>query len=127
MSKDRCTIDGLSETIMEGLLEYADIATDEMKSAVKKAGNTAKKQINLTAPKDTGKYAKSWSVKKMSETSNTLSLIVHSKTRYQLAHLLEHGHAKRGGGRVRAFPHIALAEEYAIEQLEREIRKGLGV
>ena len=56
-------------------------------------------------------YAKSWTVKKTKETSNSLEVTVHSKNRYQLAHLLEHGHAKRGGGRVSARPHIAKAEE----------------
>ena len=42
-----------------------------------------------------------------------------------LAHLLEHGHAKRGGGRVRANPHIAPAEEVGVEQLEQDILRGL--
>ena len=65
---------------------------------VRKAGNTVRKDIAASAPKDTGAYAKSWSVKKTKETSNSLELTVHSKNRYQLAHLLEHGHAKRGGG-----------------------------
>ena len=43
-----------------------------------------------------------------------------------LAHLLENGHAKRGGGRVRAIPHIAPAEQMGIEQLESDITKALG-
>lgn len=85
-----------------------------------------RKEITLSAPKDTGTYAKSWSVKKTKETSNSLELTVHSKNRYQLAHLLEYGHAKRGGGRVSARPHIAQAEENAIETLETEIAKALG-
>lgn len=119
-------IDNLAQKIMEGLKEYADLASDDVKKAVRKAGNTVRKEISENAPKDTGAYAKSWSVKKTKETSNSLEVTVHSKNRYQLAHLLEHGHAKRGGGRVAARPHIAQAEENAIETLETEIEKALG-
>lgn len=126
MSSNRVTIDQMASVIMEGLQDYADLATDDLKAAVKKAGTTVRKQIQATAPSDTGKYAKSWSVKKTKETSNSLELTVHSKNRYQLAHLLEHGHAKRGGGRVAARPHIAQAEENAIETLETEIARALG-
>ena len=50
---------------------------------------------------------------------------VHSANRYQIAHLLEHGHAKRGGGRVAARPQIAAAEEKGIRDLEDRINEGL--
>ena len=119
-------IDNLSNQIMEGLKEYADLASDDVKKAVRKAGNTVRKEISENAPKDTGAYAKSWSVKKTKETSNSLEVTVYSKNRYQLAHLLEHGHAKRGGGRVAARPHIAQAEQSAVETLDSEIAKALG-
>ena len=119
-------IDKLADEITKGLKEYADLATDDMKKAVRKSGNSVRKEISQSAPKDTGAYAKSWSVKKTKETSNSLEVTVHSKNRYQLAHLLEHGHAKRGGGRVAARPHIAKAEENAIDTLEQEILKALG-
>ena len=119
-------IDNLAKEIMDGLKEYADLATDDVKKAVRKAGNSVRKDISESAPKDTGKYAKSWTVKKTKETSNSLEVTVHSKNRYQRAHLLEHGHAKRGGGRVSARPHIAKAEESAIEVFEKEIDKALG-
>ena len=123
---DRVSIDEMASAIMEGLTEYADLATDELKKSVKKAGKTVKDEISKTAPKDTGKYQKSWAVKAVKETSNSLDVVVHSKNRYQIAHLLEHGHAKRGGGRVAARPHIALAEEKGIEELEKEVEKALG-
>ena len=121
----RVSIDGLADAIMEGLTEYADLATEDMKKAVRKAGNTARKEIAANAPKDTGAYEKSWSVKTTRESANALEVTVHSKNRYQLAHLLEHGHAKRNGGRVAGRPHIAPAEQTAVEQLEKEIERSL--
>ena len=125
MATDRVSIGQMADAIMDGLEEYASLATDDLKASVRKAGKTVKDDITATAPKDTGKYTKSWAVKTQKETSHSLELVVHSKNRYQLAHLLEFGHAKRGGGRVAARPHIAPAEEKAIDTLEREIEKAL--
>lgn len=121
----RVSIDGLADAVMKELNEYSDVVADDMKAAIKRAGNTVKNQIKATAPKDTGKYAKSWSVKNTKETSNTLEVTVHSRNRYQIAHLLENGHAKRGGGRVAARPHIAQAEQTGITQLEQEIERSI--
>lgn len=125
MASDRIKIDQLPSAVMDGLKEYADLATDDMKKAVKKAGTDVRKDIQQNAPTDTGAYAKSWTVRSDKETSNSLQVIVHSKNRYQLAHLLEDGHAKRGGGRVAGKSHIAPAEEKAIRQLEEEIERSL--
>lgn len=122
---DRIKVDELARVVMEGLQEYADLATENMKAAVKKAGNEAKKDIQTNATEDTGAYKKSWAVKTTKETSNAMEVTVHSRNRYQLAHLLEFGHAKRGGGRTRAFPHIAPAEQRAAELLEREVEAAL--
>lgn len=121
----RIQIDQLAATVMKELEEYADTTTDGVKAAVKKAANTVKKEISATAPVRTGKYAKSWATKTTAESSHALEITVHSRNRYQLAHLLEHGHAKRGGGRVAARPHIAAAEEHGIEELEREIERSI--
>lgn len=118
-------IDDLADEIMAGLMEYNNLATETVKEAVKKAGNKVKKEIQNNAPVDTGKYKKSFKVTKRKETSNSLELTVHSKDKYQLTHLLEKGHAKRGGGRVSARPHIASAEQEGIRFLQEEIERGL--
>lgn len=122
----RVQVDKLASAIAKTLTEYADLAAEDVKQAVKASADTVKSEICANAPKDSGKYAKSWAVKKQRETSASLSVVVHSKDRYQLAHLLEHGHAKRGGGRVTARPHIAPAEQKGIEKLEESIEKALG-
>ena len=125
MSADKVSVSGLADAVMEGLVEYAELATEDMKAAVKKAGQTVKKEIQGGAPVKTGAYKKSWAVKTTRETANALEVTVHSRNRYQLAHLLEFGHAKRGGGRTRAFPHIAPAEQRAAEILVREVEAAL--
>ena len=124
MSNTRVDIDGLADAVMEGLTEYAELATDSMKDAVTKAAKTCKSEIAANAPKHTGKYAKSWTTKVTKENSNTKEITVYSK-KPGLPHLLEHGHAKVGGGRVTGHAHIAPAEEKAEKQLEQDIKKAL--
>ena len=119
-------IDNLASEVMKGLMEYKDLVTSDMKVAVRKAGRSVKKDIQANAPKKTGAYSKSWKVSTTKETAESLELTVHSPKKYQLAHLLEKGHAKRGGGRTKAVPHIAPAEESAFKQLESDIKKAIG-
>ena len=120
------SIDEMADAINEGLKEYATLASAEVKKAVRKSAKTVKEQIQSGAPSRTGRYKESWVATKQSESSQSLQMVVHSKNRYQIAHLLEHGHAKRGGGRVAARPHIAPAEEKAVQTLEFEVEKALG-
>jgi hypothetical protein len=119
------SIDGLADAVMEELTEYNKLAGETMKKAVTKASQTVRKEIQAGAPVRTGKYAKSWTTKRTKESSTRLEVTVYSPSRYMLAHLLEHGHAKRGGGRVDAIPHIAPAEKTGEEQLLNDIEKAL--
>ena len=43
-------VDDLADEVMKGLQEYSALATDTMKKAVRKAGNTVKKEIKENAP-----------------------------------------------------------------------------
>ena len=119
------SIDDMAAEIMEGLTEYAELADAAMKKAVRKTATAVKNEISANAPVRSGRYKRSWTAKKTKENSHTLEMTVHSKDRYQIAHLLEHGHAKRGGGRVAAIPHIAPAEAHGEEMLEKLITEAL--
>ena len=50
-------IDQLAAEIMKGLTEYADMATDDMKAAVKKACTSVKKDIQ-SAIRNSGTYSR---------------------------------------------------------------------
>lgn len=88
MAGDRCTVSQMADVIMEGMEEYARLAADDVKKAVKKAGTQARKDIQENAPVKTGAYAKSWAAKTTKETANAMEIVVYSRNRYQLAHLL---------------------------------------
>jgi hypothetical protein len=121
----KVSIDEMGDIIMKELEEYAKLATDDMKDAVKDTAKSVKKDIEGSAPVLTGQYKKSWSIKSISENANSIDMVVHSKNRYQLTHLLEYGHAKRGGGRVEGKSHIAPAEQRGNETLVKTIEQKL--
>lgn len=118
-------IEQLADAVMKELDEYAEVIDTNMRKAVTKAGQTVRKDIMAGAPRRHGDYAKSWATKKTKQTARSLEVTVYSRNRYQLAHLLEHGHAKRGGGRTRAVSHIAPAEERGARQLEEDIKRSI--
>lgn len=118
-------IDELADAVSDGLKEYAGVSNEVVKRAVKNAGDVVKEEIQAKAPVRTGRYKKSFQAIKTKETADSLFVTVHSKDRYQLTHLLEKGHAKRGGGRVKAIVHIAPAEQKGIKALTEEVERGL--
>ena len=119
------SIDNMDNVIMKELEKYANLATDDMKDAVKDTAKSVKKDIESSAPVLTGRYKKSWRIKKIRENANSLDVLVHSSNRYQLTHLLEFGHAKRGGGRVAGKPHIEPAAEKGEQDLIKAIEEKL--
>ena len=125
MSTKKVSIEEMAEAINSQMEEYATLAATEMKAAVRKTATSVKKEIQSNAPEDTGAYKKSWATKTQSQGTHSISMVVYSKNRYQLAHLLEKGHALRNGGRVAARPHIAPAEENGKTLIEELIRSAL--
>ena len=97
---------------------------NDIQNALEKASkDTAKEGVNRlksNSPKRTGTYAKGWG-----QSRNKDTIIIHNKKRPGLAHLLEKGHAKRGGGRVAPQKHIEPVEEWIVKELEQRIENEL--
>jgi hypothetical protein len=118
-------IDQLAAEIAKGLSEYSQDVVEKVNLSSEKVGKSAVKRLKETSPKDKGKYAKSWRVKTDPQVGQPNTLTIHNKDHYYLTHLLEHGHAKKGGGRVAGIPHIRPAEEMVIEQFIREVEEAI--
>ena len=121
MSDVTCDVDGFAAA-MQGILDRMDDAIEDGRpKVVRDAAKTARKEWKSKAPKRTGRYADSIQMKVFKDTASETKADIGSATLPGLPHLLEHGHAKVGGGRVPARPHIADAAEIAMQQLEDDI------
>lgn len=103
----------------KGIVEAVEEATDEVsKEAVKRLKSESAAKFG------NGDYAKGWTRTPQKGRFNTLWTVHGLKPTYSLAHLLENGHAKRGGGRTKAYVHIEPVEQWAIDEaLDRVVRK----
>ena len=119
-----------AEDLVDAVSEELDIYAGEVTEAVKKTVTAVAKEtvkvVKQKSPSASGAYKKSWAQKKTYENDGSIQVTVYNRKRYQLTHLLENGHAKVNGGRTRAYPHIAPAEEFAERQLEQLLKRELG-
>ncbi|PEW38112.1 hypothetical protein CN917_28480 [Bacillus thuringiensis] len=101
------------------LQRYANVVEEELMTAEEEVADIAVEKLRQGSPKKTGAYRKGWRKKKEGN-----GVVIHN-TQGQLTHLLEKGHAKVGGGRVRAQVHILPVEQYVIDELPRRIERAL--
>lgn len=119
----RVKINNFETELSKIMEEYAGNITEGTQKAVEEAAKVAKKEAKSGSPVGKrGKYQKGWSVKQK-KTRLGAEATVYNRTDYQLTHLLEKGHALRGGGRTKAIPHIAPAEQNAIENITKAVEK----
>ena len=113
----------LEKAVRDILQDYSVEVAKAAEEAVTEVSREATKKLRQTSPRRHGKYAKGWA-SKVEKTATTAEATVYGKTgTYQLAHLLENGHAKRGGGRTAPIVHIKPVEEWAISEVEKRIRE----
>ena len=120
----KVSIDEMGNAIQKEFEDYVEMSASKVKTIVKEVADDVKQKIQDNAPVDTGGYKKSWDITQTENSSLGATYTVHAK-KYQLTHLLEFGHAKRGGGRTKARPHIAKGEQLAITELKKAVEANL--
>lgn len=119
-------IDDLADAIISVMEQYNQDVTDALKEEVQETAKICGKEIKLKSPKLTGEYKKGWRVKKVYEDQEDIRIRIRNITDHQLTHLLEHGHAKVGGGRTQEYPHIGPAVQKASERLGKRVKVIVG-
>jgi 5-methylcytosine-specific restriction endonuclease McrBC regulatory subunit McrC len=125
------TVDQLAKLIAKELEEYSEeieeIVKNEIEAVAKDALKSLKNDPVVKSFDGTGEYAKSFYIKNQfkarGKNKGFYKLTVHNK-KYQIGHLLEFGHAKVGGGRVKAYPHWYKAQKIA-DTLEERIKEAI--
>lgn len=119
--------------IMSLMQEYADDVAEDMKIDAKGVAKDAVKELKATSPKGEGSrkghYNDGWTYSVGKDSAYKIGITVHNSKKPGLAHLLEKGHAKAGGGRkagdVKARVHISPVEQKVIEDYEKRLKERL--
>lgn len=123
----RITVDQLTVEVNKILEKYGDDVKDNVNNIVKditKKGATALKGESRSTFGGTGKYASGWT--SQTETGRfSAQGTIYNGTVPGLPHLLEHGHANRGGGRTPGRVHIAPVEEQLVREFESKVKSKL--
>ncbi|WHY76228.1 HK97 gp10 family phage protein [Neobacillus sp. WH10] len=114
------SVGNLANEIVRELQRYANVVSEDVDTAAEEVANDLVDELRNISPKKTGSYRKGWRIKNVRGKR-----IVHNKTDYQLTHLLEKGHVKRGGGRVPAKVHIAPAEQKAVDEFLTKVEQAV--
>lgn len=122
----RSTVDTLAADIQKILDDYNEDVQNLSKEAVRKIGQKGAQALQSASGifKGTGKYASGWS-SKVEETRMGAKATLYNAKVPGLPHLLEFGHAMRGGGRVSGKVHIKPVEDELISAFEQDLEQNL--
>lgn len=107
--------DNFAAAVQKLLDDYGNGVIENTGQLVKKIGQKGAKEVKRASWGN--KYPKGWT-SKFEQTRMYDEATIYNKTP-GLPHLLEHGHAKRNGGRVPGRVHIAPVEEQLVREFEK--------
>ncbi len=122
MASKKVTMEQLPGVIKEILDQYEGEINRFLPEITEEVGKTGVKALRTSAKQKFNgkKYAGGWrSVSERNRYGATVT--IYNGRLPGLPHLLEHGHAKRGGGRVDGRAHIAPVEEKLITDFEKKV------
>lgn len=103
-----------SFALVDILSQYSEDINRNIDTGLQIIGRETVKELknNSNIPTKSGDYKKKFYLTKKDGN------YVVANRKYQLTHLLEKGHAKKNGGRTKAFPHWAEAEKSIIKKAD---------
>lgn len=133
MSTRKVDASGFSEALAAELKKYAAATAEEIKESANTAAKYCLAEVKSNISEAgigkgaKGDYARSWKVKKTSESATGIVYTIYS-TKPGLPHLLENGHVVRNQtgkvfGKTKARPHIGPAERDAAAYFEKLVKK----
>ena len=122
MASKKVTMEQLPGAIKEILEQYEGEINRFLPEITEEVGKTGVKALRTSAKQKFNgkKYAGGW--RSLTERNRYgATVTIYNGRLPGLPHLLEHGHAKRGGGRVDGRAHIAPVEEKLITDFEKKV------
>ena len=117
----------LTAEVQKILNDYGNDVTEHVKQITREIAKKGAAKVRSNArsklKQHTGKYAKGWTYK-VENRRYAPTATIYDKV-YQLPHLLEHGHANRGGGRTKGIEHIKSVEEELTREFTEAVKKKL--
>lgn len=109
------------------LADYGADVADSIKDVTRDISKKGAQAVKSNAKADfggTGKYASGWT-SQIETNQYSAQGVIYNKKVPGLPHLLEKGHAKRGGGRVGGKVHIKPVEDEIVRTFEEAVKKAI--
>lgn len=126
----KSSIDCLADAIREEMRLYSRECSEDMREIVTSVGKESAKKLKETSRvgkgSKKGHYKDGWTAKIEQRSADKTKATVYNRKKAGLVHLLENGHANRGGGRTMAFVHVKPVDTWAEQEVLKKVKEGLG-